>query len=69
MKDAVAVADNARVTAEKQKDEANEKFAKANKQITTLEQERDAALGEFRNPARRTANVLAGQEHRGGHRP
>lgn len=28
-----------------------------------------AALGEFRDPARRTANVLAGQEHRGGHRP
>ena len=48
LKDAVAAADEARVTAEKQRDEANEKFAGANNQITTLEQERDAALGELK---------------------
>src|SRR5437773_1397201 len=48
LKDAVSVADEARVTAEKQRDETNDKFAEANKQITTLEQERDAALGELK---------------------
>ena len=43
LKDAVAAAEEARVTAERQRDETNTKFAEANKQITTLAQERDEA--------------------------
>ena len=47
LKDAVAAAEEARVTAEKQRDETNTKFADASKQITTLLQERDEALAQL----------------------
>jgi len=59
LKDAVVVADKARVTAEKQRDEAKEKFAAANKQITTLEQERDEALGELKGAREAEQQVQA----------
>ncbi len=48
LKDAVAAAEGARVTAENQRDEANTKFAEANKQIATLGQERDDALAQLK---------------------
>jgi myosin heavy subunit len=44
LKDAVAVAEEARATAERQRDETNAKLAEANKQITAMEQQRDEAL-------------------------
>jgi len=59
LKDAVVVADKARVTTEKQRDEAKEKFAAANKQITTLEQERDEALGELKGAREAEQQVQA----------
>ena len=47
LKDAVAAAEEARVTAEKQRDETNAKFAEATKQIIALSQERDEALAQL----------------------
>src|SRR5262245_49110839 len=48
LKDAVAVAEQARVTAEKQRDEANANLAEANQQITAIEQEREEALAQLK---------------------
>ena len=48
LKDAVAVAEQARVTAEKQRDEANANLAGANQQITAIEQEREEALAQLK---------------------
>jgi hypothetical protein len=48
LKSALAVADEARATAEKQRDEANTKLADANQQITAVEQQRDEALAQLR---------------------
>jgi len=47
LKDAVAVAEEARATAERQKDETNAKLAEANKQITAIEQQRNEALARL----------------------
>jgi Flp pilus assembly protein TadD len=44
LKDTVATANDARATAEKQRDDSAAKVAEANKQITALEQQRDQAL-------------------------
>jgi Flp pilus assembly protein TadD/uncharacterized coiled-coil DUF342 family protein len=62
LKDAVAAAEEARVTAEKQRDETNTKFADASKQVTTLVQERDEALGQLqgmKEAGQRLHGVLA----------
>ncbi len=48
LKDAVAVAEEARATAERQRDETNAKLAEANRQITTVEQQRDEALAQLK---------------------
>jgi len=47
LKDAVAAAEEARLTAEEQRDEANTKFRDASKQVATLSQERDEALAQL----------------------
>jgi len=47
LKNAVAVAEQARVTAEKQRDEANAKLAEANNRIAAVEQQRDKALAQL----------------------
>src|SRR5436190_3298562 len=47
-KDAVAVAEEARATAEKQRDETNAKLAEANRQINAVEQQRDEALAQLK---------------------
>jgi myosin heavy subunit len=47
LKDAVAVAEEARATAERQRDETNAKLAEANKQVTAIEQQRDEALAQL----------------------
>jgi myosin heavy subunit len=47
LKDAVAVAEEGRATAERQRDETNAKLAEANKQITAIEQQRDEALAQL----------------------
>jgi Flp pilus assembly protein TadD len=48
LKDAVAAADEARLTAEKQRDDSQTKFAEANKQITAVEHQRDEALAQLK---------------------
>lgn len=47
LKDGVAVAEEARATAERQRDETNAKLADANKQIAAVEQQRDEALAQL----------------------
>lgn len=49
LKGAVAAADQARVTAEKQRDDTQAKFAEANNQIIVLERERDDALSQLKS--------------------
>ena len=49
LKGAVAAADQARVTAEKQRDDTQTKFAEANNHITVLEHERDDALSQLKS--------------------
>jgi hypothetical protein len=48
LKGALAVAEEARATAEKERDETNTKLADANLQITAVEQQRDEALAQLR---------------------
>lgn len=48
LKDAVDVAEEARATAERQRDETNAKLIEANKQITAIEQQRDEALAQLK---------------------
>jgi chromosome segregation ATPase len=48
LKDTVAAAEDARLTAQEQRDDTNAKFAEATKQITTLSQERDEALAQLK---------------------
>jgi DNA repair exonuclease SbcCD ATPase subunit len=47
LKDAVAVAEEARATAERQRDETNAKLAEANKRTAAVEQQRDEALAQL----------------------
>jgi tetratricopeptide (TPR) repeat protein len=49
LKGAVAAADQARVTAEKQRDDIQAKFAEASNHIVTLEHERDDALSQLKS--------------------
>jgi Flp pilus assembly protein TadD len=49
LKQAVTTADQARVTAEKQRDDIQSKFAQANTQIVALERERDDALSQLKS--------------------
>src|SRR5437764_168071 len=49
LKGAVAAADQARATAEKQKDDTQAKFAEANNHIVALERERDDALSQLKS--------------------
>src|SRR5262249_16077480 len=49
LKGAVAAADQARVTAEKQRDDTQAKFAEANNHIISLEHERDDALSQLKS--------------------
>ena len=49
LKEAVAAADQARVTAEKQRDDTQAKFAEASNHIVTLEHERDDALSQLKS--------------------
>jgi hypothetical protein len=48
LKNEVAVAEQARATAEKQRDETNAKLAEANMQIAAVEQQRDEALAQVK---------------------
>jgi uncharacterized coiled-coil DUF342 family protein len=48
LKNEVAVAEEARATAERQRDETNAKLTEANKQIAALEQQRDEALAQLK---------------------
>src|SRR5438034_3650724 len=48
LKDALAATDAARLTAEKQRDETQAKFAEANTQIRALERQRDEALAQLK---------------------
>ena len=48
LKNEVAVAEEARATAESQRDKTNAKLAEANKQITAIEQQRDGALAQLK---------------------
>jgi Flp pilus assembly protein TadD len=49
LKEAVTAADQARVTAEKQRDDVQAKFAQANTQIVALERERDDVLSQLKS--------------------
>ncbi len=49
LKQAVVAADEARVSAEKQRDDTQARFADANNQIVALEHERDDALSQLRS--------------------
>jgi len=49
LKGAIAVADQARVTAEKQRDDTQARFAEANNHIIALERERDDALSQLKS--------------------
>jgi Flp pilus assembly protein TadD len=49
LKAAVAAADQARVTAEKQREDTQAKFAEANNHIVALERERDGALDQLKS--------------------
>ena len=49
LKGAIAAADQARVTAEKQRDDTQAKFAEANNHIVALERERDDALSQLKS--------------------
>src|SRR5947208_454654 len=49
LKGAVAAADQARVTAEKQRDDTQAKFAEANNHIIAIERERDDALSQLKS--------------------
>jgi Flp pilus assembly protein TadD len=49
LKEAVTAADQARVTAEKQRDDVQAKFAQTNTQIVALERERDDALSQLKS--------------------
>ena len=48
LKNDVALAEEARATAERQRDETNAKLAEANKQIAAAEQQRDEALAQLK---------------------
>jgi len=48
LKDVLAATDAARLTAEKQRDETQAKFAEANTQISALERQRDEALAQLK---------------------
>jgi myosin heavy subunit len=48
LKDAVTVAEEARATAERQREEATEKLSEANQQIAAVEQQRDEALAQLK---------------------
>jgi chromosome segregation ATPase len=48
LKNEVAVADETRATAEKQRDETNAKLTEANKQIAAVKQQRDEALAQLK---------------------
>ena len=48
LKDALAAADSARLTAEQQRNETQAKFAEANTQIAALEHQRDEALAQLK---------------------
>jgi Flp pilus assembly protein TadD len=48
LKDALAAADEARLAAEKQRDDAQAKFADTNKQMTELEHQRDEVLAQLK---------------------
>jgi predicted nucleic acid-binding Zn-ribbon protein len=48
LKDALAIAEEARATAERQRDETNAKLAEANRQITAVEQQRDEAVAQLK---------------------
>ena len=48
LKDAVAVSEEARATAERQRDETDAKLADANKRITAVEQQRDEAFAQLK---------------------
>jgi Flp pilus assembly protein TadD len=48
LKDALAAADSARLTAERQRDKTQAKFAEADTQITALEHQRDEALAQLK---------------------
>ena len=49
LKEAIAAADQARVTAEKQRDDTQARFAEANNHIIALERERDDALSQLKS--------------------
>ncbi len=49
LKTAIAAADQARVTAEKQRDDTQAKFAEANNHIIAIERERDDALSQLKS--------------------
>jgi septal ring factor EnvC (AmiA/AmiB activator) len=49
----VALAEEARATAEKQRDETNAKLAEANKQIVAAEQQRDEAFTQLKTGSER----------------
>ncbi len=49
LKGAIAAADQARVTAEKQRDDTQAKFAEANNHIVAIERERDDALSQLKS--------------------
>src|SRR4029077_7844978 len=49
LRGAVAVADQARATAEKQRDDTQAKFAEANNHIIALERERDDAISQLKS--------------------
>jgi hypothetical protein len=59
LKDAVAAAEEARATAERQRDETNAKLEEANKQITTVEQQRDEALAQLKAGSETEQHTLA----------
>jgi DNA repair exonuclease SbcCD ATPase subunit len=48
LKDAITVAQEARATAERQRDEADSKLAEANQQIAAVEQQRDEAFAQLK---------------------
>src|SRR5262249_47816083 len=47
LKDALSAADEARLTAENQRDDVQARFVAANEQVTILEHQRDEALAEL----------------------
>ncbi len=59
LKDAVTVAEEARATAEKQRDETNAKLAEANQQIAAVEEQRDEALAQLKAGGHREQHTEA----------